>query len=155
MTLTLVFTLLLIGILLILFEIFLIPGTTVFGVIGGVVMVVAVVFAFLEHGTTIGAIALGVTIVSLSLGLWGFMRVMQNDKVSLSSSVEGRVNIFDPQCAEGDEGVTTSALRPGGRARIGGRKIDVYSVGPYIDREQRVVVTRIRDNKVYVKPIEL
>ena len=51
----------------------------------------------------------------------------------------------------GAEGVTTTQLTPGGKARFGNALVDVMAVGELIPRDSPVIVTEVRGNHVVVK----
>ena len=51
----------------------------------------------------------------------------------------------------GAEGVTTTQLTPGGKARFGNALVDVVAVGELIPRDTPVIVTEVRGNHVVVK----
>jgi membrane-bound serine protease (ClpP class) len=53
----------------------------------------------------------------------------------------------------GEEGVTVSQLRPNGKALINDEKMEVYSLGEYVDINVKVKVIKIADSKIFVKPI--
>ena len=55
---------------------------------------------------------------------------------------------------EGKRGVTLSALRPSGFARIDGRKVDVVTRGEMIDEDVDVVVIDVSANRVVVAQIK-
>ena len=48
-------------------------------------------------------------------------------------------------------GISSTPLRPAGKARFDGLEVDVVSEGPFIDAAQRVRVLRIRGNRVEVR----
>lgn len=61
-----------------------------------------------------------------------------------------------PELAEylGKEGVTLSVLRPGGTARINGRRVDVVSRGEYVEKDTAVVVWKVTGNQIIVRKKE-
>jgi len=52
----------------------------------------------------------------------------------------------------GDEGVSESVLRPAGRAKIGGRSVDVVADGKFIEPGQPIKVVDVRGNRLIVVP---
>jgi membrane-bound serine protease (ClpP class) len=54
----------------------------------------------------------------------------------------------------GDAGLTESVLRPAGRARIGGRSVDVVADGKYIEPGQPIKVVEVRGNRLIVVPLD-
>jgi len=51
----------------------------------------------------------------------------------------------------GEEGVSTSPLRPAGIALIHGQRRDVVTEGEYVPLGERVVVTRVDGNRIVVR----
>ncbi len=66
-----------------------------------------------------------------------------------STSVDRRIGDL-----VGHEGVTVTPLRPAGMALIDGRKIDVVSLGDFIDKDVPVRVVDISGNRVVVRTAE-
>jgi membrane-bound serine protease (ClpP class) len=51
----------------------------------------------------------------------------------------------------GRHGVAETALRPAGKASIGGRRVDVVTDGGFIDAGERVVVAEVNGPRVVVR----
>lgn len=155
MDITVIVALIGVGILLVLGEIFLVPGTTIVGIIGGLFMVGGVVLAYTtQDDVWVGHTALaGTSVATVVLGVLAY-RAVKSGSYSLHEAVLDKVNVLAPDALKvGDEGITTSVLRPGGKARINDVKYEVFSVGDYIESATPVRVTKIDNNKIYVKPI--
>jgi membrane-bound ClpP family serine protease len=151
---TLIITLLLVGILLLLLEIFVIPGVGVVGVLGVGVMGFAIWMAYDSNPIT-GHIALAValvaSIISLTLGLRG--NTWQ--RVALKSEIDGKVNTeIEEQIHVGDFGTTTSRLMPAGKARINDMYVEVHSQGQFIAQNTDIEVIKVDHTKIIVKPKE-
>jgi membrane-bound ClpP family serine protease len=69
---------------------------------------------------------------------------------SISSTVEGRIE--EGQIKPGDSGIAISRLAPMGKARINEMVVEAKSQGDFIDQKSEIVVVKIEDNKVIVKP---
>ncbi|MEZ5004219.1 MAG: NfeD family protein [Chitinophagales bacterium] len=153
MSLTIIALIVLAGLLLISVEVFLVPGTTIVGVFGLIVLGVGVYFAFTEEGVTMGSsILLGSALLVAGLTYFGFKR-MENSQFNVKTIIDSKVNTFNYSNIEvGDEGKTLSALRPEGRAMIKEERVIVYSKGFYIDEDTAIVVVKIKDNKIFVEP---
>ncbi|MCP4121891.1 MAG: hypothetical protein GY751_09075 [Bacteroidetes bacterium] len=155
MSLTVIILILVVGLLLVVTEVFLVPGTTIVGAIGLVVLGIGVYYAFRVHGFMIGGTALvgsGLAIILLtSVGI----KRLSKSKFNVRAEIDGHVNEYDySNISERDEGVTVTALRPEGRAMINEERVIVYSKGFYIDTNQAIVVVKIKDNKIFVEPKE-
>lgn len=153
MSLTLILIILAIGLLLVVTEVFLVPGTTFVGIAGLVVLGVGLLYAFRGYGVALGgALLLGCALVIGVLTAVG-IRKMSDSRFNVKETIDSKVNIFDyAHISEGDEGVTLTALRPEGRAMIGDDRVIVYSKGFYIDTDTEIVVVKIKDNKIFVEP---
>lgn len=153
MSVTVILLVLLVGLLLVVTEVFLVPGTTVVGLIGLLVTGIGVYYGFHDHGfLTGGAMLLGSALAIGLLTAVGIRRLSRSE-FNVRTEIDGRVNEFDySRIQVGDEGVTVTALRPEGRAMINGDRVIVHSKGFYIDTNQPVIVVKVRENKIFVEP---
>lgn len=149
-------SLLILGLVLILLDIFVTPGVDILGFLGVLTVGAGIVLAYVELGLgpalLIGAIGLTGTAILIRqlvrVRAWNWM-VLKSDtsRASGFDSVDpGREDL------PGQRGEALSALRPAGRARFGERIIDVVSQGDFIDRGERIEVLRVAGNKVVVHP---
>lgn len=153
MTIALIIILIILGLVLILLELFVTPGV-ITGALGGIAWIYALYKIYDSFGTVSGHLALAgllcllvaCIIIAVKSGVW--------DKVSLHSNVDGRVNDL-PNVQVGEKGYTLSALRPMGRVVINEKNIEVSSMGEMIDANANVEVIKIENNKIYVKQISL
>jgi membrane-bound serine protease (ClpP class) len=126
------------GVLLLLVEIFVIPG---FGVWGGT----------------------GILLILSSLVLAGqipiFNQLLLQPQPALaggngmSSEAVGETVISGRVVRVGDRGLSESPLRPAGRIRMGDDFVDVVSDGSYVDAGQPVQVVDVRGNRIVVRQI--
>ena len=151
MSLTLIAIIIVLGLLLVVTEVFLVPGSTFVGVIGLLVVGVGIYYAFESYGFTTGAGVLVGSGVIISVLTYIGLKRMSNSKFTVKSSIDGKVNEFDYSHINiGDEGVTLTALRPEGKAIINEERVTVYSKSFYIDTETAIVVVGIKNNKIFV-----
>ena len=135
MEISLVVSLVGIGLFLILIELFLIPGTTVVGFIGFFASLVGIYFGYRYFGVAIGT---GIAIGSIMVAAFGFhwaIKIGAWKLFSLKENVEGSTTNIDENLSIGDLGVTTSALRPSGEALFGNDTSEVTSYGEFIESE--------------------
>lgn len=153
MSLTLAGAVILLGLLLIMAEVFLIPGTTVVGIVGGIIVVTGVYLTYSHHGVKTGNIALVISLTATGILTYLGFKAYSSRKFSLNDVLEGRVNLSENESIRvDDEGVTVSNLKPNGKAMIKDNKVEVYSLGGYIDRNIPIKVVKIRENKIFVEP---
>ncbi len=147
--------LILAGIVLVIIEILFIPGTTIVGLIGGAFLVFGIIMGYKTYGTQtgtfilIGTLILGgtVTVISFKSGVW--------NKFSLKGSIDSKVNEgIDLSNLKGMKGVTTSSLRPYGKAEIEGNLYEVKTLGNYLKTGTVIEVMRIENKIIYVEPIK-
>ena len=155
MTLTIVLLIIFLGLLLIFLEIFLIPGTTLFGVIGGLSLLAGVVVMYAYYGNLWGNITLATSSVLVVIAVLLGFRVIQSNRLAMKATVAGRVNEIDAiQLRVTDKGEAATDLRPGGKAIFNGHKTDVYSSGEFISRNTSVEIIKITSDKIFVSPLK-
>jgi len=148
-----VVTLILIGLAFLLLEILVIPGTGVAGIIGFILIGVGVWQTYEQYNTTTGHWVLASTFVATIAVLAISLRSRTWRKVMLKSEIGSRVNIIDEASLKpGDEGKSISRLVPGGKAIFNGDYYEVRSMGEFIDPGVDIVIVKIEDHKIFVKP---
>jgi membrane-bound ClpP family serine protease len=152
MTWTIIIILILVGLLFLILEVVVIPGTTVVGIVGFILMIVAVWQTYLVYGSTSGHLVLGGTLVLTLVGLRFALRSKTWDKVMLKSNIDGRANIIpEGSIKVGDVGISSSRIVPTGKALINDQYFEVCSSGEFIDPENEIEVVKIEHNKIFVK----
>lgn len=155
MTLGIIIAIIAIGLILIFLEIFLIPGTTLFGIVGGVALIIGVLLIYYNYGNKWGNITVGITLFLVAVAVVAGFKVIQSNSLAMKAEITGKVNELDKHLYNvGDRGTTVSELRPNGKGMFSGNKIDIYSNGEYIQRESEVEIIKITHDKIYVKLIK-
>lgn len=154
MTLGIVLVLIGLGLLLILVELFFIPGTTVVGIAGFIMCCIGIYGAFVLWGTMTGFLVLiGTLVVSLG-GLIYAIKKKYWKMFALNNSIEEKVIAQDQsKLEEGQLGVTVSALRPGGTVSFDDKYFEVFSSSEFVDVGQKVKITSLSRNKISVEKI--
>ena len=154
--LVLLMTIFVVGLALVVVELFFLPGTIVIGMTGATLMLIALVMAYVDTYPGLPQMPtlpqlelplrnlfitfLGSIVVIWLLSLWLPKTFVYSALVSQSAS--GVVSVVDRKERQaallGQEGVTTSKLRPGGKAQFGDQILDVITQGEMIDKGQRV-----------------
>lgn len=166
-----------IGAVLLAVEIFVIPGFGIAGILGILLIVVALLASFVPaepeaptfslpslQGTWDGLITgLKVLIGSIVISMVGMVLVARYLPRSrmvagvISANPQGTTMALSdahPDVAQvGDVGVVTGDLRPGGQARFGQEVVDVQSQGEYIEAGRRVQVIRRAGMTIVVEPL--
>lgn len=151
MELSYIIAFVIIGLLLIMLEVFLIPGTTVVGFVGFGISLTGVILAYVNfdpwvgHSLAVGSVIIGVGsfYLSIKLGLYKMF--------SLKAESEGRVNTEAASLEIGLTGTTISALRPSGEVLVQGKQYEAQSMGSFIDANEAIKVVSIKNNKVFVE----
>jgi membrane-bound ClpP family serine protease len=149
-----VIALLLLGVLLLLLEILFVPGTTIVGVGGIVLLAIGIYLAYDYLGTAAGHISLASCLVAVILSLVVLLKGQTWKKMALEAHVQGKsVEEIEKLVSVGDEGKTVSRLNPSGKALFGDNIIEVDAAGEFVDAESKIVVTKVEQNKIRVKTV--
>ncbi len=137
------------GFLLILVEVYIIPGFNVVGILGFLLIVFAVGYVYLESGMVGGTVAL---VGSILVGVFFFWALWRSGawerfvlSVSLSSDRESAVREHEQRKHFlGRTGKAVTPLRPAGTAEIDGVRIEVTTGGEYIAAGSEVCVVAMK-----------
>ncbi|MBQ2608652.1 MAG: hypothetical protein II588_05480 [Paludibacteraceae bacterium] len=92
----LVALLVIVGVVLLVLEMFLIPGFGIAGVSGFACLVGAVVAAYLKISALAGHITLAAGVILSGLAIWGFLRSRALDKMALDTKIDSKVELAKP-----------------------------------------------------------
>lgn len=154
MSIFLIATLILFGLLLIILEILIIPGIVV-GLLGAVFVVLGLAGIWTEYGSTAGWIATLLTAGLSALSIWSALRTGFWRRFSLQDKLEGKANVIEPDAVHaGDRGHAVSSLRPMGTVRVNGQRFEGASEsGQIIPPNFPIEVVRIDGGKLIVRPV--
>ena len=140
------------ALLLLLVELFVIPGSSLAAFLSAVCLVWAVAYAFVNISAMAGIITLVIALILGFFVLSVFMRSKTLDKVALKEDVAATV---DRSAAEqvqvGDKGHAITRLALIGNANINGHVVEVRSADGFLNEKTPVEVIRITDNEIVVK----
>jgi len=149
-----VIALLLLGVLLLLLEILFVPGTTIVGIGGIVLLAIGIYLAYAYLGTAAGHISLASCLLAVFLSLIVLLKGQTWKKMALDANVQGKsVEEVENMVSVGDEGITVSRLNPSGKALFGENIIEVDAAGEFVDAESKIFVTKVEQNKIRVKTL--
>jgi membrane-bound ClpP family serine protease len=152
---TIIIILILVGILMLLIEILVIPGSGVAGIIGFGLMVAGIWIAYTNEGVREGHITLGITLGVSVVGLLLALRSKTWNKAMLNTVIDGKVKTIDPNLLKvGDKGKTISRCAPMGKAVFDNRFYEVSAYSDFIDQEKEIEVMKISGNKIFIKQIK-
>lgn len=159
------------GVVLLMLELFVIPGFGVAGILGIALMMGGIFMAMVDHlptapsmpimpsliipirnmaitiiGTALGAILLGKFLPKSPI----FKRLALEDSTSHAA---GYSSSSDWEEYVGRTGTCTSALRPSGTARFDDERLDVIAEGEFIAADTKVKIVAVKGNHLYVEPV--
>ncbi|MFB3057289.1 MAG: nodulation protein NfeD [Ignavibacteriaceae bacterium] len=156
-----------IGVALILLEIFIIPGFGIAG-IGGIILVFASLFLSLVGGDPFldfelvsrAIIQLSISLVLALVLIFVLAKYLPKtsifNKFVLSVSEKSGGSFSYHSIAKnliGAEGIALTTLRPAGTAKINGKRVDVVTESEYVEKGKKIKVLAVDGIKVLVKEI--
>lgn len=153
MTPVLIALLMISGIVLLAIEFFLVPGFSVPG-IGGIVLIGFGVYkAAMAYGVNGAIIATVAGLAAAGFLIWASLRSRMLSRVGLRKDARGYRAVDDYAILKNQRGITVTPCRPAGIALIGDRRCDVVTDGEYIPADTQVVVTSVEGARIVVAPI--
>jgi len=154
MTVFTIILLILLGLVLLLIEFAVIPGVTIAGIGGLILLAAGVYIAFAEYGTGIGFLTLTFVLIASPLLIYYFFKSRTGKRMILDSHIDGRVeNINNEKIKVGDTGKSIGRLAPSGKVKVNGEVVEAQSTGAYIDHNTEIKVLKILTNKIIVEPV--
>lgn len=155
MTAFAIILLILLGLLLLLIEFAVIPGVTIAGIGGFILLGISVFIAFSEYGNGIGFLTLTFVLIASPLLIYYFFKSKSGKKMMLETFVDGKVESVDnAKIAAGDSGKTIGRLAPSGKVKVNGEIVEAQSTGAYVDHNTEIKVLKILTNKIIVEPVK-
>ena len=151
MDILIVIVLCVIGILLILAEIFLIPGLTLTAVAGAAFSIGGVYYSFRYLGATAGIITLILVIAFIGIAFVYLVKSKALDRIALKTDINSTVGSKElPEISEGDTGITISRLNPIGKVRVNNITMEAKTLSDFIDENTTVTVTKVFPTQLIV-----
>jgi membrane-bound serine protease (ClpP class) len=147
----------LIGIGLLVLEVF-IPSFGILGILGIAAVVFGITMGAYDTGNALQSLGIAILVAAVIVvvfvyifrkrGIWN--RFILNEQLTTDKG-------FVPQQSRekwiGQEGMTTSMLRPSGMADFGGQRLDVITSGEFIEKGRRIRVMSVDGTRILVKEI--
>ncbi|MBZ0200035.1 MAG: nodulation protein NfeD, partial [Ignavibacteriaceae bacterium] len=157
-----------IGLVLIVLEIFVIPGFGIAGVGGIILVIVSLFLSLISSGPLVDYEMISVAIIQLAGALlFSLAGIFVLAKFLPKSSIFNRLVLVQTETADqgfvshpselslvGAEGIALTTLRPAGSAEFNGKKYDVVAEWDYIERGRKILVLRVEGIKVVVQEIK-
>lgn len=146
--------LILLGLVLLLIEFAVIPGVTIAGIGGFLLLAISVYISFVEYGTGAGFLTLTFVLVASPLMIYYLFKSKSGKKMILNSKIEGKVEtINSSKINVGDTGKSIGRLAPMGKVKVNGEVIEAQSTGSFIDQNKEIRILKILSNKIIVELI--
>jgi membrane-bound serine protease (ClpP class) len=164
-----------VGVILIMLEIFVIPGFGVTGISGIILVFAGLILSLLNNVNFdfegVGIATVGVAVTTVVIGVFGgfILSLYLGNKLFTSKSrmfknmsLKSVQNVSDGfVCIEtgmfamkGKTGVSKSVLRPAGKVLIDGEVYDAVANSGFIDKDVNIIVSKVEATQLYVDKIE-
>lgn len=154
MSILAIILLILLGLVLLLIEFAVIPGVTIAGIGGFLLLIASIYIAFSELGTAAGFITLAVVIIVAPAMIYYFFKSRTGKKMILEKNIEGKVDFIDLNKVKvGDIGKSIGRLAPSGKVKVNGEVAEAQSTGVFIDHNTPIRVVKINSNKLIVEQV--
>jgi len=151
MDILIVIVLCIIGIILVLVEIFLIPGVTFMAVAGILFALGGVYYAFQYLGSTAGIIALIAVVAIIGFAFVYLVKSKALDNIALKTDIDSTVGAKElPDISIGDKGISISRLNPMGKVRVNNITMEAKTMGGFIDESTSVTVIKVLPTQLIV-----
>ena len=151
MDILIVIVLCIIGIVLILVEIFLIPGITFMAIAGILFSIGGIFYAFQNLGTTAGIVTLISIIAVIGISFIYLVKSKALDNIALKTNIDSTVGAKElPDISEGDKGISISRLNPMGKVRVNNITIEAKTMSGFIDENTTVTVVKVLPTQLIV-----
>ncbi|MGB5530322.1 MAG: NfeD family protein, partial [Ignavibacteriaceae bacterium] len=154
-----------VGLGLLLLEIFVIPGFGIAGISGIILVIASIFFSMVGENPFIDSDAVSNAIVRLSFGLLAaivllfllarflpksnlFKKFILSEEEKAAEGYTSRTSLSE---LLGAEGVALTTLRPAGTAEFNGKRVDVVTDSEYIEHGKPVIVTAVEGMRVVVR----
>ncbi|MDR0768314.1 MAG: hypothetical protein LBE71_00135 [Dysgonamonadaceae bacterium] len=152
MDIIIVIVLCFIGIILILAEIFLIPGLTFTALAGGAFSIIGIYYAFRNFGVLGGSITLVSTLAIIGSAFVYLVKTKALDMISLKTGIDSTVASNDAaNIAVGDVGICISRLNPAGKVRVNNITMEAKTLSEFVDENTEIVVLKVSPTQLTVK----
>ena len=155
MSLLAIILFIILGLVLLLIEFAVIPGITIAGIGGFLLLIGSVYIAFKSYGTAVGFVTLAIVLIAAPTMIFYFFKSRSGKKMILESQINGKVETIDEEKIKvGDIGKAIGRLAPTGKVKINGEVVEAQSTGLFIDQQTEVKIIKVLSNKIIVEPLK-
>ncbi len=140
-----------IALVLVILEIFFLPGITIAGICSLLFYGGGIYYAYSVFGNNGAVITLLLAAITTIAFIIGFMRSRSLNKIALHTEIDSVVPTkVDSEVQVGDRGVTLSRLNPMGKIIVGTHTLEAMAENELIDENTPVKIIRIESTMVIV-----
>lgn len=141
------------GLVFLVLEVFVFPGVGLSGAVGLISLTIGVIMAF-KIDTYTGLFVLGGSLVGTSILVYYSIKFDTFSIMSLKTNIDSKVavNHLD-ELTVGDKGVAISRISPMGKAQFNDFFSEVASQSGFIEENSPIEIIEIKDNTIFVSPI--
>lgn len=149
--------LLIVGFVLILLEVFVIPGMNIFGILGFGTVCIGVLFAYRRLGPGPAVIIGTLAIAGTAALVWALIRnrawqhMVHDETTDRASGYNSAPDGLAQR--QGETGTAVTPLRPSGRGRFGEDVLDIVTQGSFLDPGVRVEIIEVHGNRIVVEEV--
>jgi len=149
-----IISLLAFGIILLVAEIVFVPGTTLVGICGLILMGVGIWFGFRDLSTAHGYLLLGISVLVAAVAVYFSLKTEAWQRFALTTQNHSKVNEdVKPELEIGETGKTLSSLRPSGTGFFHGKRFEVQTNGEFIPTGSEIKIVKIVHHKIIVEQV--
>jgi membrane-bound ClpP family serine protease len=153
MSLLAIILLILLGILLFVVEFLIVPGITIAGIGGAILIFTGFYLSYVQHDVMTGNLVVAGTLFAMIVTMYYSLKSRTWRRTMLNSQIEGKVNEFDnPDVKQGDFGKAVTRLAPMGKVEVNGSYYEAKSLDILIDQDVEIEVVKVYPDKLIVKP---
>ena len=152
MSVAIIIILIVIGLALMVVEVVVLPGITISGIAGLLLIGCSIFLTYRWFGNTAGTYALIGTGMLFIVFLIYALRAKTWDRLSLHSEIDSKVNVVDTNDIKvGDKGMTVSRLAPIGKIIIHDKIMEGKSEFGLIDENKEIEVVHVNESTIIVQ----
>ena len=144
--------LIVIATILMLVELFIIPGTSFAGILSFCCYAFTIYYAFSLFGAVGGFVTLSIVALVVIAAIIIFMKSKTLDKLALKKEITSDVDRdAEKSIKVGDKGVSTTRLAQIGYAEINGKIVEVKTNEGLLDEKTPIIVVRVSNRTIFVE----
>jgi len=156
MNLLIILFLIFLGIVLLLIEFTILPGSAIAGIGGLLVFAYSIYLAFSAYGSFAGFLTLAFVLIVSPILVVKFFKGKSGKKMVLKTVLHGTANEIDQEKVKvGDIGITIGRLAPMGKIKVNNEVVEVRSTGTFVNPGEKVRIIQIEKSLITVEPLNL